>query len=43
LLTVDVGYYLPAFTTINVYFMKDLLAMKKKAIKVTDVKHLYVP
>ena len=43
LLTVDVGYYLPTFTTINVFFMKDILSMRKKAIKVTEVKHLYVP
>ena len=43
LLTVDVGYYLPPYKSINVYFMKDLMAKRKKAIKINDVKHLYAP
>ena len=43
LLTVDVGYYLPPYKSINVYFMKDLMAKRKRAIKINDVKHLYAP
>ena len=43
LLTVDVGYYLPQYKCINVYFMKALMSRKKKALKTTDIKHLYAP
>ena len=43
LLTVDVGYYLPPYKCINVYFMKALMSNKKKALKTTAVKHLYAP
>ena len=43
LLTVDVGLYLPPYKTINIYFVKDILARRKKAIKNADVSHLYVP
>ena len=43
LLTVDVGYYLPPYKCINVYFMKALMSRKKKALKTTDIKHLYAP
>ena len=28
-LTVDAGYYLPKYTTINAYFMKDIMARRK--------------
>ena len=43
LLTVDVGLYLPPYKCLNVYFMKALVAGKKKAIKTTAVRHLYAP
>ena len=42
-LTVEVGYYLPPYETINIYFMKELLAKKKRHIKGDQVKYLYVP
>ena len=43
LLTVDVGFYLPSYKTINVYFMKDIMAKRKKAIKNADLCYLYAP
>ena len=43
LLTVDAGYYLPSFKTINCYFMKALIAGEKKAIKTAEVKYIYAP
>ncbi len=43
LLTVDVGCYLPHYETITIYFMKDILAGKKKALKVSEMKYLFVP
>jgi len=29
-LAVDVGYYLPAYEQVSIYFLKDLVAAKKK-------------
>ena len=43
LLTVDCGYYLPSYKTINIYFMKLILSCKRKAIKNQDVRWLTVP
>ena len=43
LLTVDAGLYLPPFKSVNIYFMKEVMAMKKKAIKSKDVQHIYAP
>ena len=43
LLTVEVGYSLPDFNTINVYFMKEIINKQKKAIKVNNMKYLFVP
>ena len=43
LLTVDVGYYLPNYKTINVYWMKEIMANRKKAIKNQDVSYLFAP
>ena len=43
LLTVDVGYYMPPYKSVNVYFMKALMSGKKRAIKTNDVRHLYAP
>ena len=43
LLTVDVGFYLPAFKAINVYWMKAMMAGKKKAVRTSEVKYLYAP
>ena len=42
-LTVEVGAYLPPYTSINVYFMKDLIAGIKRIMKVQEMKYLYVP
>lgn len=43
LLTVDAGLYLPPFKCVNIYFMKEVMAMKKKAIKSKDVQHIFAP
>ena len=43
LLTVDAGLYLPPFKSVNIYFMKEVMAMKKKAIKSKDVQNIYAP
>ena len=43
LLTVDVGYYMPPYKSVNVYFLKALISGKKRAIKTNDVRHLYAP
>ena len=43
LLTVEVGLYLPAYKLVSVYWMKDLLAKRKKAIKAAQVQTLNVP
>ena len=43
LLTVDCGYYLPSYKTINIYFMKMILSSKRKAIKNKDIRWLTVP
>ena len=42
LLTVEAGKYLPEMHTINVYYMKQILAKKKRSIKIGEVRHLYV-
>ena len=42
LLTVEAGKYLPEMHTINVYYMKQILAKKKRSIKIDQVRHLYV-
>ena len=39
----DAGLYLPPFKSVNIYFMKEVMAMKKKAIKSKDVQHIYAP
>ena len=41
-LTVEAGLYLPAHHCLNIYFMKEILAMKKKTVKINQVVHLYV-
>ena len=33
LISVDLALYMPAFKTVSVYWMKDLLSKKKMAIK----------
>ena len=43
LLTVDCKFYLPDYRSITVFFMKDLLSGERKALKLDEVKHLYVP
>jgi len=43
LLTVECGFYLPAFHTINVWFLKEIMAKRKKAIKNKDMQWLYAP
>ena len=43
LLTVDAGLYLPPFKCINIYFVKEVMAMKKKAIKSKHVLHIFAP
>ena len=43
LLTVDVGLYLPAYKATNIYFVKDIMARRKRAIKNENVSHLFVP
>ena len=41
-LTVEAGLYLPPHHCINIYFMKEILAKKKKTIKINQVVHLYI-
>ena len=35
--------YLPAYKCTNVYWIKDIMRGKKKAIKTSEVKYLYAP
>ena len=39
----DCGYYLPPYKTVSVYWMKDLMARKRKAIKTSKIQTLNVP
>ena len=43
LLAVDVGYYLPHYKSVSVYWMKDLMSKKRKAIKSSEIQTLTVP
>ena len=43
LISVDLGLYMPSYKTVSVYWMKDLLAKRKKAIKAAQVQTLNVP
>ena len=43
LLNVDVGYYLPAYKVVSIYWMKDLLSKRRKAVKSADVQTINVP
>jgi hypothetical protein len=43
MMTVEACFYLPGPHTINLWFLKQLLNMQKKAIKSDKVKVLYVP
>ena len=42
-LTHDCSTYLPAYDTVTIYHMRDLVAGKKIRIKDVDVKHITVP
>ena len=37
------GYYLPHYKVVSVYWMKDLLSKKRKAIKTSEIQTLNVP
>ena len=39
----DCGYYLPPYKSVSVYWMKDLMARKRKAIKTSKIQTLNVP
>ena len=39
----DCGFFLPPYKSSNVYFFKDIMAKRKRAIKVSDVAYLYAP
>ena len=39
----DAGLYLPPFKSVNIFFMKEIMSMKKKALKSKDVKHIFAP
>ena len=39
----DCHKYLPPYHCVTVYFMKDLVAGKKKAVKNTDIVHVAAP
>ena len=43
LLTVDCGLYMPPFKSVNVYFMKSIMNMERKAIKKNAVKYIFAP
>ena len=43
LISVDLGLYMPSYKTVSVYWMKDLLSKKKKAIMASEVQTLNVP
>ena len=42
-LTVDCKAYLPAYETVTVFHMRDLVASKRRIIKSDDVNHITVP
>ena len=39
----DCHKYLPPYQTVTVYFMKDLVAGRKRAVKNTDIVHVAAP
>lgn len=39
----DAGLYLADYSTINIYFMKEVLADRKRAVPAKLIKHLFVP
>ena len=43
MLTVDCHKYMPPYQSVTVYFMKDIVAGKKKAVKNTDIVHIAAP
>ena len=42
-LATDVGVYLPPTETITIYFLKDLMAGKKKMLRTTMVRTIHIP
>jgi hypothetical protein len=43
LLTVDCHKYLPPYPSVTIYFMKDIVAGRKRALKNTEVTHIAAP
>ena len=39
LLAVDVGYYLPSYEQVSIYFLKDVVAKKKKCKYCRQISH----
>lgn len=39
----DVGIYLPPYDNVTVYFLKDLMAGKKKMLNTKMVKTIHIP
>lgn len=39
----DCHKYLPPYQAVTVYFMKDIVAGKKRAVKNTDIVHIAAP
>ena len=37
------GLYLPPFKSVNIYFMKSVMAREKRAVKTDRVRHIYAP
>ena len=42
-LTIDADTYLPNYSTLTIYFLKDLLSGRKSRIKNNKVKHISIP
>ena len=43
MLTADCGYYLPPYKSVNIYFMKAIMAKEKNAVKTSNIKYIYAP
>ena len=39
----DCGVFLPPYDNVTIYFLKDLISMKKRYLKTEEIKTIYVP
>ena len=39
----DVGVYLPPYANVTIYYLKDLMAGKKKMLRTTMIRTIHIP